>query len=249
MKRLFAIAVLAISFQIVSAQFKEGSTIHLRLSDNSPFRIYFDGKPLGKAATQRTLSNVSAGKHYIQIYRVSNAWGYESLDNAYRGVVIVERNTEAFITVLPNRLSYDRVVALNRCGNEPPIFDASGRPLGYNHGPNQNTNYFIENTSGNNHPMPMPMDANSFSQLKYAINNAGFESTRMSIFKQALQYNFFTSSQVAELMDLFWFESTKLEVAKLAYDKTLDKQNFYIVNNQFSFSSSVNDLGNYIAMR
>lgn len=260
MKRLLAIAVLAINFQIASAQFREGSIIHFRLSDNSPFRIYFDGQPLGKASAQRTLSDVAPGRHYIQVYRVVNTRGYQSLDNAYRGFIYVDRNTESFITVLPDRLSYDRIVALNRCGNEQQIFDASGRPAGYNNAPNPNSNYhwqhehYGEHNSCKDHPLPyintpQPMDANSFSQLKCAIENGSFESTRLSIFKQALPCNYFTSSQIAELMDLFWFESTKLEVAKLAYDKTLDKQNFYIVNNQFSFSSSVNDLGNYIAMR
>jgi len=88
-----------------------------------------------------------------------------------------------------------------------------------------------------------------FEQLKRTIDNAGFESTRLTIFKQALAYNYFTTAQVRDLMNLFWFESSKLDVAKLAYNKTVDPYNYYLVNNEFNFSSSVNALGDYIAMR
>jgi hypothetical protein len=93
------------------------------------------------------------------------------------------------------------------------------------------------------------MNPADFSQLKQTIDNARFENTRLSIFKQALNYNYFTTAQVRELMDLFWFENSKLEVAKIAYPKTIDQNNYYQVNNEFSFSSSVNELGQYIAMR
>jgi hypothetical protein len=61
--------------------------------------------------------------------------------------------------------------------------------------------------------------------------------------------NYFTSTQIAEVMSLFAFESYKVDVAKSGYTKTLDPQNFYIVNNQFSFSSSVNELSRFVASR
>jgi hypothetical protein len=42
------------------------------------------------------------------------------------------------------------------------------------------------------------------------------------------------------------FESTRLDFAKFAYTYTLDKENYYMVNNAFSFSSSVAELNNFI---
>ena len=92
------------------------------------------------------------------------------------------------------------------------------------------------------------MHQNDFAQLKATVAKASFESTRLSVLKQALPYNFFTTQQVSEMMSQFWFESSKLEVAKMMYPKTVDQYNYYVINNQFSFSSSVNALGDFIAM-
>ncbi|HWB64323.1 MAG TPA: DUF4476 domain-containing protein, partial [Chitinophagales bacterium] len=95
---------------------------------------------------------------------------------------------------------------------------------------------------------PVAMNPATFSQLQCTINNAAFESTKLVIFKQALAYNYFTANQVLALMNQFSFESTKLQVSELAYTKTVDPGNYYIVNNAFAFGSSSAALGNYIAM-
>ena len=43
------------------------------------------------------------------------------------------------------------------------------------------------------------------------------------------------------------FDSAKLEFAKLAYRNTIDRENFFMINNKFTFSSSVSELNNFIA--
>ncbi len=93
---------------------------------------------------------------------------------------------------------------------------------------------------------PMPMDANSFNRAKNTIKNNSFESDMISTAKQVASNNCLTVNQVVEIMELFGFESTKLEFAKFAYDYTYDIGNYYEVNNAFSFSSSKQDLNNYI---
>jgi len=62
----------------------------------------------------------------------------------------------------------------------------------------------------------------------------------------ALKYNWLTAQQVASIMNLFDFESTKLDFAKFAFSHTVDPQNYWIVNDAFSFSSSISDLQHYI---
>jgi len=96
---------------------------------------------------------------------------------------------------------------------------------------------------------PVAMNPNQFCQLKDAIDRAWFEEGKIAIFKQALAYNYFTAAQVLDLMNQFGFESSKLQVAEMAYAKTVDRNNYYIVDNGFSFSSSIDELGQYTAMR
>ena len=86
-------------------------------------------------------------------------------------------------------------------------------------------------------------------QLKNNLENKSFESSKFQIAKQALSYNYFSSAQVADLMSVFSFESTRLDFAKSAYVKVIDKQNFYLVNDAFSFESSIQDLNQYIACK
>ncbi len=227
---------------------ERNSILNLRLSDNSMFKLIMNGQQAGDIANRNGVHNLSAGRHYIQVYRVSNEWGYEVLDNAYCGFVTVAPNTEAFVTVDVNnhQLQYDRIIALgNTCAeptNELCLYPVKPvrtqrpvRPV-----PTQECHVPVG---------PVAISNSDFVQLKRTIDNGSFESTRLNIFKQALAYNYFTTSQVCDLMTLFWFESSKLEVAKLSYPKTIDQQNYYLVNNQFGFSSSVIQLGEYIAMR
>lgn len=47
-------------------------------------------------------------------------------------------------------------------------------------------------------------------------------------------------------MFLFNFESTRLELAKYAYGHTYDIANYYMLNDAFTFESSIEELNNYI---
>lgn len=252
LKKVMVLAILTLTAYFSYAQFKpamEASVLNLRMSNDMPFRVMIDGISINTTDSRATISNIPAGRHFMQVYSIDNSWGFECLDNAYRGYIDINPRTESFVTVLAgmNKIKFDRVVALNGLPiNRPGVFNwtAQNQP-----GPGQcGTPVVHTPVAPVVAPAPLPMHQNDFTQLKSTIANAGFESTRMSILKQALPYNFFTTQQVAEMMNQFWFESSKLEVAKLMYPKTLDQYNYYVINNQFSFSSSVNALGNFIAM-
>lgn len=95
-------------------------------------------------------------------------------------------------------------------------------------------------------PAPVTILPENFSVLQKTIHAQYYEDAKLAIARQALQSNYFLSSQVAELMGEFWYESTKLEFAKAAYSKVIDPQNYYVVNTQFWYSSSVVELSDYI---
>ena len=96
---------------------------------------------------------------------------------------------------------------------------------------------------------PNPMDKADFEQMKETIAAKDFESTRLSIAKQALQQNCLLAGQVNEILSLFDFENTKLEFAKYAYAYTFDTGNYFKVNDSFEFESSVQDLNNFISAK
>lgn len=93
---------------------------------------------------------------------------------------------------------------------------------------------------------PYPMSPQDFAGIKASILSKSFESTKLEIAKQVLGQRCMTSGQVTEIMSCFDFESTKLDFAKFAYGRTYDLGNYYMVNDAFTFESSINDLNRYI---
>jgi hypothetical protein len=88
-------------------------------------------------------------------------------------------------------------------------------------------------------------DAN-FSQAKETLRKEWFENTRVSTAKQLIDRNYFTSRQVKDLMLLFTFENNRLDFAKYAYSKVVDKGNYFIVNDALSMSNSKEELNRFI---
>ena len=90
------------------------------------------------------------------------------------------------------------------------------------------------------------MDIRSFEMLKNALSRESFERSRLEIAKQTIDRNSFSAGQVREMALLFAFETNKLELAKYAYRNTVDRNNYFQLYDVFSFSSSKEELAEYI---
>lgn len=93
------------------------------------------------------------------------------------------------------------------------------------------------------------MKKSNFESAKATITNESFDETRLSTAKSILSSNCLTSDQVLEMCKLFSFEGSRLDFAKCAYGKTVDQNNYFKVNDAFSFSSSKEELNKYISGR
>lgn len=81
------------------------------------------------------------------------------------------------------------------------------------------------------------MSITDFAQAKESLRREWFENNRLATAKQIIDQNYFTSQQVKELMLLFTFENNRLDIAKYAYGKTVDKGDYFVVNDAFTFNS------------
>jgi hypothetical protein len=88
-----------------------------------------------------------------------------------------------------------------------------------------------------------------FDDIKNSINKISFNSSKESQLKSITRGRCFSVEQIKQLLNLFSFESSKLELAKYLYEFCIDKQNYFRVNEVFSFSSSVDDLNRFIQTR
>jgi hypothetical protein len=116
------------------------------------------------------------------------------------------------------------------------------------HSPN---NYY--QNQGCNHPNNVNyvynaslMQQNQFQDLILQLRNSSFESDKFSIAKQAIRSNFMSADQIGGIMMEFSYESSKVDFAKFAYAYCIDQQNYYQVNSAFSYSSSIQELENFL---
>jgi hypothetical protein len=91
-----------------------------------------------------------------------------------------------------------------------------------------------------------PMAAADFSAAKKAINESSFDDTKLSTAKTIVSSNCLTCDQIVQICNLFSFEENKLAFAKFAFKYTTDPKNYFKVNNVFSFSSSKEELNEFI---
>jgi hypothetical protein len=90
------------------------------------------------------------------------------------------------------------------------------------------------------------MSDREFSQVLQEISKEWLETNKMKSATQIVTTNSLTSAQVKQMILLFNFESNKLELAKQAYQNTVDKKNYYMINDVFSFNGSKDELARYI---
>ena len=92
----------------------------------------------------------------------------------------------------------------------------------------------------------MPMHQNDFNSLKAQVRSRYYDSSRLTVAKQACRYNCMTSDQVRDLCKEFSYESNRLDFAKYAFEYCYDRYRYYIVGQAFTYSSSVDQLNRYI---
>lgn len=93
---------------------------------------------------------------------------------------------------------------------------------------------------------PWPMSRDEFMNVKNSISSKSFEDSKLTIAKQVINSNCLLCSQVKEIMLLFTYEDTRLELAKHAYGYTYDIGNYYQLNDAFTYESSIEELNEYI---
>ncbi|MBL4669106.1 MAG: DUF4476 domain-containing protein [Flavobacteriales bacterium] len=224
---------------------KNNSDLNIKMWDNSSFTITLDHH-ISERTRNFSLKNVKPGSHYVKIVKKKkNHHGHGGfVQTIYKGYINVPSKRKVFVKVEGrNRLSFKFFKKKNNHhhGNH---YGQSNHYEEWDNGC-QSNNY--DNYGENDHHYgPVVMAEYKFNQLINAIQNTSFDKAKLQIAKQAIAANNVNAQQVGIIMEQFTFESNKLKFAKNAYRKTIDKENYFIVNNAFTFSSSISKLNEYI---
>ena len=188
-----------------------------------------------------TLRDLNEGYHNVKIYRDrkrnGNGWGFgfgKKQDVIYNSSVYLRRGYHMDITV--NR--FGKVFTDERRIDRHDDWYNDSEDDGYDDNGYDNGGW--NNGYGN------VMNAREFETVKESLRKEWFENNRLTSAKFIADKNNFTTRQVKELVLLFSFENNRLELAKYAYRKTVDKENYYLLNDALTFSSSTEELARFI---
>lgn len=244
MKTIFTL-LLATVFSASAFAYNEGK-ISITVPSSNNLQLQIDGRNYSLSDNSFVLGNVSPGSHSIRIYRSGKRGGNR------------DRNRNADVLYAGNvyvKPSYHVDLVLNRFGkalvDERSLSDRNGVWFDddddYNHG-NSNGNGGYQNGGYQNGGY-----GNGYTQ---AISDYEFNNTvkrvrdawtnRMNIAKDEINRSYFTSMQIRQLLQLFNLDSERLDLAKLAYSKSVDRQNYRQTFDVFSFDSSKNELEQWI---
>ena len=93
---------------------------------------------------------------------------------------------------------------------------------------------------------PHPVPVVEFNAFLKTLEEKSFDDTKMTVAKQFIRNNCVSSSQLYLILKQIDFEQSRLKLAKYAYKYVFDPGKYYLVNDAFDFSSSVEELNKYI---
>jgi hypothetical protein len=78
------------------------------------------------------------------------------------------------------------------------------------------------------------------------IKDESFDANKLAAAQTISNAHYLSTNQILQILQLFSFESSKLQYAKSAYATCVDPQNYFKVNQVFSFSSSKQELNTFL---
>jgi hypothetical protein len=207
-------------------------------NDNDVISVQVDGRNYqfnrSRNGNDIVIDDLRAGYHSVKVYkqndnRRNNGRQGNSMKLIYNGNIYVRNGFHTDITINRFGKAFTDERQINRYG-------------GYD----DDNGYDDNDRDWDRDRDRQMMNARSFEQLKQSIRRENYDESKIAITKSAIRNQFISSNQVVELVGLFSFDASKLDIAKYLYHYAADPENYYVVANSFGFSSSKTELLRYI---
>jgi len=221
MKKFLLPLLMLISIHTIAAS--NGATLSVT-SVNSIGSVVIDGRSYTvRNGKSLLIADLRQGYHQVKIYSNQSV-----RRQPFHNTLIYEGRIYL-------RKGYYTDVMINRFGRV--YIDSEKFETSYQHFPGSPVR---------NYTVPRAIDGSNFNALVQVVKDESFDQTRVSILEQAIHSNHFETGQVRTLLSLITFESNRLALAKKFYPVTIDQQNFSQLYSVFTFSSSKEDLGQFL---
>lgn len=214
---LLASLILSIS---VFALDRPSGSLFVQSNDRGNVKVMLDGKLFESRDNTLFIQDVRSGNHDVKVYRQRNSGMYstyvQNYELVYDGRLNVNRGKQISITI--DRFGGVKINEQKNRGDRGYIDQDYNRPY---HSDNRSDRYDSDYRD-NDFRFSRAISDKELDFVLYSIGKEWFESNKLESARHIIATNYFTSGQVKSLLQLFSFESNRLELAKLAYKMTVD---------------------------
>jgi hypothetical protein len=269
MKTIFTL-LLSTIFSFVSMAY-DGTRLTVTNVGNNKMFVEVDGRRYNLTGNTVSISSIRPGTHTVRVVRELKRKGGWNIGNGNKREETIYNIKVAFregyhFDILVNRfgkvLIDERRIGFNEDLYDEEVYDDRNEDRDWNNGRNNgndrddrvyedddrddrdNRDDNEDRRYGDNDGRPM--NNADFTKAKETLRREWFENTRLETAKQIIDQHYFNSQQVKEMVLLFTFENNRLDIAKYAYSKTVDKGNYFIMNDAFTLHGNKEKLSEFI---
>lgn len=250
MKKFFIFLMLmVVGIELMAQNWNKG-LLRFRESRGRAISVSIDGRRYPKMGRSLTLNNIMPGRRMVKVYLYnSNGHGYTNSILIYQGDIMVKPGRIYYCTVSRREMDIEENCCIDNYGhwNNNDNWqvwedqdDSWNNNQQWNNDPHDNYN---DNTWNEYSGV---MSNGRFDLLIDQVRKASFESSKVNVASQALRNNKITVRQMVSLLGEFSFESTKLKFAKDYYRSVVDRRNYFMINDVFTFQSSKDEINDFI---
>ena len=229
-KYLFSTALLGCIFMLSlfshAQQGLKSGSLQIVISNNNAVLMEVTGPLSFKETISENiiLSNLTPGEYRVKVYTSQKGTGHFIINQT----ALVNQGRRTIMSVLKNRVSTRTVLDENSqyiYTNNRPDF-GPGNP--------------------HQHLGARPMSDDEFNRFYQSVRNASFDKDKLKVVSVVTDQATFTTEQIRKVIGLFSFDNGKLDCAKMLSEKAYDRQNLYLLAEEFSFSKAKNDFLDFI---
>ena len=247
MKKVFVLVMVLITGLTRS----EGqSMLKVRLKDNTQqITVAVDGRYFNKRGTSITVGDLPYGNHNLKIYAVIyNRRGrareelvFDDAVKTYNGML----STIIFDMETGSKDLQETEMSTYVANHSLPVQQPANNT---DNAQQDNTAYDDNNTSS---PVAIPVAMGTLTDektqaIKTKVAAKATDTQKMTVLKDELKNEKISTVQVADMMDWFSFEASKLDFAKWAYSITADKEYYSDLEAKFTYKNYQEDLDKFI---
>lgn len=230
MSRLvYTLLFIITAFVPATAQYSQRSVLEIRTNDHEPIVVSVDNRYYDRHGRTITIGNLPRGWHDLRVYEyLEYKKGGGRAKLLYTGRIRIDAGTVTHCIV-------DKQTGRMRIRT----MDIEDAYLDYD----QPDNNDVPGTNSN------ILTDKDLTDLKARVDDRITDTEKLKLMKSVLGERTYYSVQVRRMMEWLTFEDSKLDFAKWSYDRALDKQDYWKLEDLFTFSSSKDEFNEYISSR